>query len=303
VGDLLQFKPGEFELDECATCGHIFQNPRLSLEGLDFYYRDFYDGMGAELLDFVFSSDDTSYRGRVDLVAAHASPKRWLDVGAGHGHFCLVASEVLPDTRFEGLDLSDSIVEAERHRWVERAHVGLFPELADQLAETYDVVSMHHYLEHTREPADELEAAAKVLGTGGHLLIEVPDPEAAFGRILGPMWGPWFQPQHQHLLSIGNLAAMLADRGFTVVAEERGPAHQPADLAFALVLLANRIAGPPRKPWVESRRLRARVRRAVCFPALVPLAVAALILDRLIAPVVSRRPGGSNAYRILARKN
>ncbi len=298
----MQSKPGEFELDQCGRCDHIFQNPRLSLEGLDFYYRDFYDGTGGDLAEAVFSSDDSSYRGRVDLVAAHARPKRWLDVGAGHGHFCLIASDVLPDTRFEGLDLSDSIVEAERHRWIERAHLGLLPELADELLEAYDVVSMHHYLEHTRDPAEELDAARKVLESGGHLLIEVPDPECRTGRLLGWMWGPWFQPQHQHFVSVTNLATMLTDRGFTVVAEERGPAHQAADLAFAALLLLNRVAGPPDKPWVAPRRLRDRVRRAVGVPVLAPLVVAALIIDRLIAPVVRRLPGGPNTYRMLARK-
>ncbi len=160
--DLLQYKPGEFVLEECEACGHIFQNPRLSLDGLDFYYRDFYDGLGEEQLDFVFSSDDASYLGRVDLVATHAQPKRWLDVGAGHGHFCLIASDVLPDTRFDGLDLSDAIDEAERRQWVERGYRGLFTDLADELPGAYDVVSMHHYLEHTRDPAAELEAAATV---------------------------------------------------------------------------------------------------------------------------------------------
>jgi SAM-dependent methyltransferase len=300
--DLLQSKPGDFELDQCDSCAHIFQNPRLSLEGLDFYYRDFYDGIGDQQSEVVFSSDDSSYRGRVDLVAAHARPKRWLDVGAGHGHFCLIASDVLPDTRFEGLDLSESIVEAERHRWIERAHIGLFPELAEDLLEAYDVVSMHHYLEHTRDPAEELAAAGKVLEPGGHLLIEVPDPECAYGRILGWMWGPWFQPQHQHFVSASNLATLLNEQGFTVVAEERGPAHQPVDLAFAALLLLNRVAGPPAKPWLAPRRLRARVGRAMCFPVLVPLVVVAFLIDRLIAPVVRRLPGGSNTYRMLARK-
>ena len=89
--------------------------------------------MGEEQLDFVFSSDDASYLGRVDLVATHSQPKRWLDVGAGHGHFCLIASDVLPDTRFDGLDLSDGIDEAERRQWVERGYRGLFTELADEL--------------------------------------------------------------------------------------------------------------------------------------------------------------------------
>src|SRR5207248_6581492 len=46
-GDLLQHKPGTFTLERCRGCGHVFQNPRLTLDGLDFYYRHFYDRLGA----------------------------------------------------------------------------------------------------------------------------------------------------------------------------------------------------------------------------------------------------------------
>ncbi|MGG8409160.1 hypothetical protein ACM614_22460, partial [Streptomyces sp. 12297] len=30
--DLLQGKPGRFTLEECQACGHVFQNPRLTVE-------------------------------------------------------------------------------------------------------------------------------------------------------------------------------------------------------------------------------------------------------------------------------
>jgi SAM-dependent methyltransferase len=300
--DLLQCKPGTFVLDECSSCGHIFQNPRLTPEGLDFYYRDFYDGAGVDPTEFVWTADDRSYRGRVDLVRARTEPKRWLDVGAGHGHFCLVASTLLPATTFEALDMGEGILAAEHHRWVERAHLGMFPELAVSLAGSFDVVSMHHYLEHTRDPLAELDAAATVLQPGGWLSIEVPDPECAFGRWFGPLWGPWFQPQHQHFLSMRNLADALSRRGFSVVADERGPAHIPADLAFSSLLLANRVAGPPRRPWNEPTRRAARARRALTFPVVAPLCVPAFVLDQVIAPLVRSRPGGPNAYRLLAQK-
>jgi SAM-dependent methyltransferase len=300
--DLLQCKPGTFVLDECTSCGHIFQNPRLTPEGLDFYYRDFYEGTGIDPTEFVWTANDHSYRGRVDLVRAWTEPKRWLDVGGGHGHFCLVASTLLPETAFEALDMGEGISAAERHGWVERAHLGMFPELADTLSGSFDVVSMHHYLEHTREPLAELDAAATVLDPGGWLLIEVPDPECIFGRWFGPLWGPWFQPQHQHFLSLRNLADALGRRGFTVVAEERGPAHIPADLAFSTLLLANQVAGPPMAPWGEPTGAVARARRAVCFPAVASLAVPAFVVDQLIAPLVRSRSGGPNTYRILAQR-
>jgi len=43
------------------------------------------------------------------------------------------------------------------------------------------------------------------LPAGGHLMIEIPDPECHLGRLLGRFWVPWFQPQHQHLLSVARL--------------------------------------------------------------------------------------------------
>jgi SAM-dependent methyltransferase len=165
------------------------------------------------------------------------------------------------------------------------------------------VVSMHHYLEHTRDPAAELDAAATVLAPGGHLLIEVPDPECRYGRALGWLWGPWFQPQHQHFVSVANLGELLADRGFTVVEAQRGSPHQPVDLAFALLLATSRLAGPPPRPWRDQPSVAARFRRSACFVVLSPFMVVALLIDRLIAPVISRLPGGSNTYRLLARRD
>jgi SAM-dependent methyltransferase len=302
VGDLLQFKPGEFVLDECGSCGHVFQNPRLSLEGLDFYYRDFYDGLGEKELELVFSSSSEAYLGRVDLVARHTRPKHWLDVGGGHGHFCLVAAGVLPETRFDGLDLGEGIDEAARRGWVERAYRGMFPDLVGDLVGSYDVVSMHHYLEHTREPWSELDAARTALEPGGHLLVEVPDPDSRIGRRMKWLWGPWFQPQHQHFLSVDNLAAELEQRGFTVVEVERGEAHQPVDLAFALFLLMSRIAPDPAKPWLPAPTRAQRAGRAAVFTGLGPFLVAAYLLDRLLAPVVRKIPRGGNTYRLLARR-
>src|SRR5205823_1793024 len=183
--DHYQRKPGRFVLSRCRGCGHVFQNPRLSIEGLSFYYRDFYDGLGEELTQTVFANEMTEYRARAQLVASFSTPRRWLDVGAGHGHFCCFARELLPETRFEGLDFSESIEHAVRRRWVDRGIRGLFPEVAPKLAaggERYDVVSMSHYLEHTLDPAAEIDAAARVLAAGGLLFIEVPDPESRLGR-------------------------------------------------------------------------------------------------------------------------
>ncbi len=302
MGDLFQGKAGTFHLDRCRACAHVFQNPRLSLAGLDHYYRDFYDGLALEHTETMFTLAGASYRGRAGMLRGVAEPKRWLDVGTGHGYFCLVAQEMWPDTRFDGLDLTPNVVEAERRGWVERGFHGLFPDLADELTGRYDVVSMHHYLEHTREPGAELDAAVTVLEEGGHLLVEVPAPESTLARRLGWLWGPWLQPQHQHFVPAANLVAALRRRGLRVLAVERGSVHQPVDLGYAVMLLANRLAPAAPAPWTSRPSVARRLARASVHAALLPLAGVAVAADQALVPVVRRRPELSNAYRVLARK-
>ncbi|MER5416412.1 class I SAM-dependent methyltransferase [Streptomyces virginiae] len=302
VPDLLQGKPGRFTLERCEECRHVFQNPRLSLEGLEFYYRDFYDGRGGEGTGVVFGTQGAAYRGRAEMLLPHADPASWLDVGTGHGHFCNAARAVWPRTRFDGLDMGDGVREAERRGWVETGYLGQFPEFASKLAGQYEVVSMYHYLEHTREPLAELDAAATVLAPGGFLAIELPDPQSRMARFVGPLWLPWFQPQHQHLMPAANLREALADRGFTVVAEEHGPAHQGNDFFGAVALAATRLSPDPDRPWGPGPTPRARLLAHVVRVVALPCFAAAVALDT-VRSAVARRTDGGNAYRMLARKD
>jgi SAM-dependent methyltransferase len=302
TGDRFQKKPGRFTLEECRSCGHVFQNPRLSLEGLEFYYRDFYDGFGAPAADWVFRTGASSYHQRAAMLRGHGVPGRWLDVGAGHAHFCVVAHDLWPDTSFDGLDMGEAIEDAEHKGWVGRGYRGQFVELADDLVGRYDVVSMHHYLEHTREPRAELDAAARVVSPGGLLLIEVPDPEWRLGRRLGRFWVPWLQPQHQHLVPIGALKLALVDRGFTPVAEHRAAAHQNNDFTGAAFLVMAALLPDVRSPWSTRRpTIGRRLQAAGAVLVGVPLITAGIAVDLVMKPIVRRGTKG-NAYRILARK-
>jgi SAM-dependent methyltransferase len=301
--DLVIGKPGTFTLEKCGGCGHVFQNPRLSPEGLSFYYRDVYDGLGAAGAERVFLTGGEGYRDRAAMLKPFTTPKAWLDIGAGHGHFCAIAAETWPDTVFDGLDQGAGITEAERRGWITTAYRGEFPELASTLTGRYDVISMHHYLEHTRDPRAELDAAAQVLSPGGYLLIELPDPRWPLAPIFGRYWMPWFQPQHQHMMPLGNLTAALAERGLRVVATERGPAHIPSDAAVALVLLLSRLAPDRGQPWsTRPPTAAATAWRGIAWMTALPVIAVALVLDRSVGRALARRLDHGNAYRVLARR-
>ena len=302
--DLLQHKPGRFTLERCEGCDHIFQNPRLSIEGLDYYYRDFYDGLGADELEDIFGAQEVSYLARARTVADHGGgkgPGRWLDVGGGHGHFCEIARGVLPKTRFDALDLSESIEEGTKRGWVDACYRGLFPDLAPKLAGAYDVVSMSHYLEHTRDPRAELAAAREALAPGGLLLIEVPDPAFVLGTVLGRLWLPWFQPQHQHLLSVENLTRLLGEAGFSLVVTHRGEAHQRVDFFAAVYLFLDWLAPAVDRPWLPPTGAGARALRTLVFTLGTPALVGGHVVDAILFPYF-RRAKASNTYRVVAKK-
>ncbi|MFE7773662.1 class I SAM-dependent methyltransferase [Streptomyces sp. NPDC057445] len=302
--DLLQHKPGAFGVDRCNACRHLFQNPRLNDRGLAFYYRDFYDGLGEKQLDGMFGGRTKSYLRRADSLLPYlGAAKRWLDVGTGHGHFCEVGRSAFPDVAFDGIDRSDGAELAERAGRVERGHRGSFTELAPGLTGEYDVVSMFHYLEHSTDPVRELEAARATLRPGGHLVVEVPDPDCHYARLLGRWWLPWLQPQHLHLVPVANLRRALSGLGFTVVAEQHAQAHEPVDLLAAVWLALDEGAPRDDFPWLPARPGPARrALRTSVLLAGVPALILATLLDRAIAPF-AHRLGLSNAYRLVARRD
>ncbi|QCX28063.1 class I SAM-dependent methyltransferase [Nocardioides jishulii] len=298
--DLIQNKPGTFSLDECGSCGHVFQNPRLSPEGLDFYYKDCYDGFGGEEMERIFATQSTDYEGRAAMVREHdPAPARWLDVGSGHAHFCLVARELFPDTSFEGLDLGAAIDDAAHRGWIDRSFRGMFPDVAPELAGQFDVVSMHHYLEHTREPAEELDAAVTALKPGGLLMIEVPNPDCAHGRALGRYWMPWLQPQHQHFVSMDRLQEALEERGFTVLERETTQPTRGLDTVAAAWLLAGHLAPRLWMPWHRRPTHADRAARLAAVTTALGAGVVAAIGTE-VAGAISGDVTGS-AFRMLAR--
>jgi SAM-dependent methyltransferase len=301
--DLIQHKPGRFVLDRCGSCGHIFQNPRLSPAGFAYYYGDAYDGLAEDLTELAFGAIEPNYQLRAAAVEGLITPSRWLDVGGGHGHFCKSARRRFPGVRFEGLDLSESIDDAERRGWIDRAYRGLFPDVAPALreGERYDVVSMSHYLEHTVDPVAEIRAANLVLADGGVLMVEVPDPASRIGRFFGMLWVPWLQPQHLHFVSIENLGRILAAHGFEIARTHRGEAHMFGDFMGVAWRLGKLLAPPTNVPWRPPVGHLRALGRVVVRTAILPLMATGMVLDFVLQPLL-KRPGWANTYRVVARK-
>jgi hypothetical protein len=120
-------------------------------------------------------------------------------------------------------------------------------------------------------------------------------------HVLGRFWVPWFQPQHQHYLSVKNVERLLREEGFEPVRWHRGEAHQSVDFIFGAFLVLRSLAPPIDKPWRPETTAADRLYNGVVFVACIPLMIAGVVLDKVLAKPLAR-PGWSNTYRVVARK-
>lgn len=165
----------------------------------------------------------------------------------------------------------------------------------------FDVVSMFHYIEHTRDPGAELDAASTVLGDDGLIRIEVTDPESRVARVMGRFWSPWAQPQHLYFLTVENLTKVLAARGFTPVAVVRGEAHIPVDVVSGATEFVNWPHPRVNVPWRPEPTTADRAERFAALAAGAPLVAAGMLADVAMLPRRGRFRT-SNSYRLLARR-
>ncbi|MBT3150940.1 class I SAM-dependent methyltransferase [Streptomyces sp. CHD11] len=305
TGDLRRHRPGLFTVDACRDCGHTFQNPRLTAEGLAFYRRAVRGAPRDPATERVLALHAVHRRRRAAARAMlpFGEPESWLDVGTGLARFPQTAREFFPYTAFDGTDLTARVEQARTLERVEEAHVGPLtdPGIRARLAGRYDVVSLLHHLEHTTDPRAELHAALDALRPGGHLLIETLDPRCAFAALFGRWWLPYDQPRRLHLMPRHNLRAELRARGCTLVTAGHRAAHVPQDLAGLTALALSHALPAPDTPWraIPPTPFQRHL-RAVLLRAGAPLVVAAAAADAALAPLLRHTPF-ANAYRIIAR--
>ncbi|WP_210576212.1 class I SAM-dependent methyltransferase [Streptomyces sp. GESEQ-4] len=195
-------------VDECQDCAHVFQNPQRPVE----------DRL---LEEHVKPCSATRRQHRLTaraMLRLRPEPESWLDVGTRDAGFPETAREVFPYTSFDGLDPSPLVVRARTADRVEEAYVGNLPDphITTILRGRYDVVSLLNHLHHTSDPRAELQAALTLLRSGGHLVIEAPDPRSALATLLGRRWRPQTHPGHTHLIPQDNLRTELESRGCTL---------------------------------------------------------------------------------------
>ncbi len=132
-----------------------------------------------------------------------------LDIGCGSGDFLVSAGAL--GLKVRGIESNESAANAARARGLICDDAGI-ASLAD-MDEQFDVIRLHHVLEHLSDPVAALRAITGRLSSRGVAIIGVPNVDGVMARFCGPDWFALEIPRHLWGFGRKSLELMLAQAG------------------------------------------------------------------------------------------
>lgn len=151
----------------CPTTGALFFD-RAQLKSSDYQeYYPYLAGFDDERFTWELGVRRGKYRRQLAQMRRYAPGVSLVDIGAGPGYFCRVATE-------EGWAARGVEVAAEAITHGRRRYGVQYVALDDIVDESVDAITCHHVLEHVDEPAAFLAMLRRKLKPRGLLVVHVP---------------------------------------------------------------------------------------------------------------------------------
>jgi SAM-dependent methyltransferase len=206
---------GEVSVAQCWRCGFGVSLPPLRDVG--FLYAD------RESQDFQPETKGLSHRIKGWFFRRQAAtlirqiggqPASILDFGCGSGQFTRGLGDLIGPEHVTGSDFHEKPPEELSGRaYLPAATRG-------NRKGTFDTVIAMHVLEHDDDAEALLEQIVSMARTGGTIVVEVPNIQCVWARILGRNWDAWYLPYHRTHFSRPALRALMTRAGLKIVAEQ-----------------------------------------------------------------------------------
>lgn len=212
----------------CEGCGLVYTHPMPSnAEVAQYYgedYRTSYKGSFRPPLKHTYRSGIRCLE-RFDRLKEFLSPGvKILDLGAGSGEFTYLLRRRGLDA--QGLEPNDGYGTFARDTLGLPIKIGTY-ETADFEADSFDIITAHHVIEHLVDPTDAFGVLAGWLKPGGVLIGEVPNIDATYHAPATK-----FHFAHVYNYSPATFIAMAAKAGLACIDLITVPGTQHVNAVF-----------------------------------------------------------------------
>ena len=205
-------------LVKCSDCSLVY-SVKLTDQTGNIYSKGYFVGGDESISGRDFFSDWATTYDRIRFSHGLRRLKnfvprgaRILDIGCATGNFLRLAQAYGYDCY--GLDISEFAVQYVRDEIGVPCFLGEVAS-AGIPASYFDVVTMHHVLEHVDDPIEYLQSVKRVLRKGGTLVVEVPNFASYDSKLEGAQWVDLRPDQHFNQFEPRTLTACLKKSGFT----------------------------------------------------------------------------------------
>ena len=139
-----------------------------------------------------------------------------LDVGAATGSFMTAAKK--RGWNVSGVEISDFAAETGRQKGLD-IKTGILENCGYE-KEYFDIITLWDVFEHISNPQSTLAHIKKILKPGGLIVMNLPDSDSLFARLMGKKWALIIPPEHLHLFSIHNLKILLERNQFSLISKD-----------------------------------------------------------------------------------
>ena len=146
--------------------------------------------------------------GNIRSVAGLNKKASIIDIGCGSGRFL----DSMRRNGFRNLTGADPFIADDM---TSAGGVRILKRDISQIDETFDVVMMHHSLEHMADQQAVIQHAFRILNPGGKLIIRIPTSDSWAYRHYGAEWAQIDPPRHFYLHSRKSIENLVKKFGFS----------------------------------------------------------------------------------------
>lgn len=230
------FEKNSFNLYKCRNCGFIFVAEYKNFS--EIYSKDYFNGAknGFGYVDYdkdksAMSGAFGAYLDKIEKIIPEKG--KLLDIGAATGYFLEMAGQ--RGWEATGVEISEYASEKARVKGLNIINGVL--EDADLSNETFDVITFFDLIEHVPDPKTQLLTAYKFLKKYGLIVVNTPDSNSFYAKIMGKYWHAIAPPEHLAIFNQPNFSLLLKKCGFEPI--QFCKINKKFTLQYAFKILAN----------------------------------------------------------------